>query len=293
MLLRVVGLVMLAAVVVAAVYVWRSHPASGTTMNALKAAEMQAAAGDQAEWDAGLGALSASDPAAFANLIKQITLSTELALARLGFNPGPIDGTLDPQTQEALRRFEQARRLPVTGDPMSFATMRQILGDTTAMDHEPVLLPAFAFTVDTWEAGSVSARGSWRTPEGKADPPEQATSILCERQSRRCVATTAVLTETASGGHSLSMATAQYEIDVWNDREISTRADRDRVQLRLLRSTHSAVEERVDERGATARRELKDGAADYMEQFRIEQRTRAALVALSPETREWLDRSLR
>jgi len=37
------------------------------------------------------------------------------ALMSKGLNPGPMDGTLDSQTQQALRQFQQANRLPVTG----------------------------------------------------------------------------------------------------------------------------------------------------------------------------------
>ena len=43
------------------------------------------------------------------------------ALVNKGLNPGPIDGTLDSQTQQALRQFQQANKLPVTGalDPQT------------------------------------------------------------------------------------------------------------------------------------------------------------------------------
>ena len=37
------------------------------------------------------------------------------ALVNKGLNPGPMDGTLDSQTQQALRQFQQANKLPVTG----------------------------------------------------------------------------------------------------------------------------------------------------------------------------------
>ena len=43
------------------------------------------------------------------------------ALKAKGLNPGPIDGTLDSKTQQALREFQQANKLPVTGtlDPQT------------------------------------------------------------------------------------------------------------------------------------------------------------------------------
>jgi peptidoglycan hydrolase-like protein with peptidoglycan-binding domain len=37
------------------------------------------------------------------------------ALKAKGLNPGPMDGTLDSKTQQALREFQQANKLPVTG----------------------------------------------------------------------------------------------------------------------------------------------------------------------------------
>ncbi|MCL4766198.1 MAG: peptidoglycan-binding protein [Hyphomicrobiaceae bacterium] len=37
-------------------------------------------------------------------------------LARIGLDPGPIDGRWDPQTQQALARFQQHVGLPPTGN---------------------------------------------------------------------------------------------------------------------------------------------------------------------------------
>jgi hypothetical protein len=43
------------------------------------------------------------------------------ALKAKGLNPGPIDGVLDGKTQQALRDFQKANKLPVTGvlDPQT------------------------------------------------------------------------------------------------------------------------------------------------------------------------------
>jgi carboxyl-terminal processing protease len=38
------------------------------------------------------------------------------ALKAKGLTPGPIDGILDGKTQQALRDFQKANKLPVTGD---------------------------------------------------------------------------------------------------------------------------------------------------------------------------------
>jgi peptidoglycan hydrolase-like protein with peptidoglycan-binding domain len=38
------------------------------------------------------------------------------ALKRAGYDPGMIDGQMGPSTREALRRFQEANRLPITGE---------------------------------------------------------------------------------------------------------------------------------------------------------------------------------
>jgi lipoprotein-anchoring transpeptidase ErfK/SrfK len=44
------------------------------------------------------------------------TVELQIALARSGFSPGSIDGTLGSQTQQALAAFQENRGLPVTGE---------------------------------------------------------------------------------------------------------------------------------------------------------------------------------
>lgn len=44
-------------------------------------------------------------------------LEIERLLQRLSFAPGPVDGTLDAATEEAIRQYEAAAGLPVTGEP--------------------------------------------------------------------------------------------------------------------------------------------------------------------------------
>lgn len=59
------------------------------------------------------------------------------ALKAKGLNPGPIDGTLDSKTQQALREFQQANKLPVTGtlDPQTAEKLGVISGRTSAQPH--------------------------------------------------------------------------------------------------------------------------------------------------------------
>lgn len=43
-------------------------------------------------------------------------LRVQIALDSLGFDPGPIDGVLGPRTLDAIRRYQEAARMPVTGE---------------------------------------------------------------------------------------------------------------------------------------------------------------------------------
>jgi peptidoglycan hydrolase-like protein with peptidoglycan-binding domain len=53
-----------------------------------------------------------------------IILSGQRALARLGYSV-KVDGMMGPGTRQAIERFEQDRRLPVTGE-FSGRTMREL-----------------------------------------------------------------------------------------------------------------------------------------------------------------------
>lgn len=46
-----------------------------------------------------------------------LVYDTQVALTRLGYRPGPIDGIYGPGTAEAIRQYQYANRLPVTGRP--------------------------------------------------------------------------------------------------------------------------------------------------------------------------------
>jgi peptidoglycan hydrolase-like protein with peptidoglycan-binding domain len=61
------------------------------------------------------------------------------ALKAKGLNPGPIDGTLDSKTQQALRDFQKANKLPVTG--VLDAQTAEKLGVTTEKGSIPGRAP--------------------------------------------------------------------------------------------------------------------------------------------------------
>jgi Putative peptidoglycan binding domain len=61
------------------------------------------------------------------------------ALKAKGLNPGPIDGTLDIKTQQALRDFQKANKLPVTG--VLDAQTAEKLGVSTGKGSVPERAP--------------------------------------------------------------------------------------------------------------------------------------------------------
>jgi peptidoglycan hydrolase-like protein with peptidoglycan-binding domain len=57
---------------------------------------------------------------------REVLRQAQRQLKALGFNPGSMDGTYGPQTEAALRAYQQAYRLPPTGRPDE-ATLRSLL----------------------------------------------------------------------------------------------------------------------------------------------------------------------
>ena len=56
-----------------------------------------------------------------AEIIKKV----QSALKEKGFDPGPVDGLMGPKTEQALKQFQQANKLQVTGKPDQ-ATMKAL-----------------------------------------------------------------------------------------------------------------------------------------------------------------------
>jgi localization factor PodJL len=45
-----------------------------------------------------------------------LVLEAQRALRDLGYDPGPIDGSVGPRTRAALEKYQATERLPVTGE---------------------------------------------------------------------------------------------------------------------------------------------------------------------------------
>jgi peptidoglycan hydrolase-like protein with peptidoglycan-binding domain len=52
-------------------------------------------------------------------------LQAQERLKAAGFEPGPLDGTLGPQTRDALRRYQKTYQLPATGE-LDAATLKAL-----------------------------------------------------------------------------------------------------------------------------------------------------------------------
>jgi peptidoglycan hydrolase-like protein with peptidoglycan-binding domain len=57
---------------------------------------------------------------------QELMRDVQRQLKGLGFDPGSTDGTFGPQTEAALRAYQQAYRLPQTGR-LDAATLRSLL----------------------------------------------------------------------------------------------------------------------------------------------------------------------
>ena len=73
--------------------------------------------------------LAAERAEAALNMNPLIRSLVEQRLAKLGLNPGPTDGIFDDNTRQAVRRYQQARNLPVTGY-LSQQTLVRLLADS-------------------------------------------------------------------------------------------------------------------------------------------------------------------
>jgi hypothetical protein len=100
-------------------------------------------------------------PAKYAESKLIFTFVTEAMLGRLGYGVGPFDGVLDAKEVEALRAYEKARGIPVTGDPMSFETVESIARDQATPDTSLPSLPSLIVYTDMWDRGYVTAEGTW------------------------------------------------------------------------------------------------------------------------------------
>jgi peptidoglycan hydrolase-like protein with peptidoglycan-binding domain len=78
---------------------------------------------------------TARTPVDFSN--REMIIQAQRQLKALGFNPGDVDGNFGSQTEAALRGYQHAHRLPVTGR-MDEVTMRSLLPERAPSSSAPV-----------------------------------------------------------------------------------------------------------------------------------------------------------
>jgi peptidoglycan hydrolase-like protein with peptidoglycan-binding domain len=68
---------------------------------------------------------------------REVIRAAQRQLKGLGFNPGAVDGNFGSQTAAALRAYQQAYRLPVTGR-LDEATVRSLLPEQVSASPAPI-----------------------------------------------------------------------------------------------------------------------------------------------------------
>jgi hypothetical protein len=149
------------------------------------------------------------------------TFMAELVLAEAGYDPGPFDGVLDERTQTALRAYQKNRGIPVTGDPLSYDTLKQLEKDKEIFDHQVPYLASLFVSTDMWDYGYVSAKGTWTISGEKQGFPEQTSEIECFKDIGKCIAATAILHH--DGTTLLEVQLDIYNIERWDEHEIVTK----------------------------------------------------------------------
>ena len=147
----------------------------------------------------GLLKLEREKPLECENQRRLFTLVTQMLLGRLGYDVGPFDGQVGQRTQTALGLYQQNRGLPVTLDPLSFETNKQISADFAALEQHAVSLPELLISTDAWDEGYVFAEGTWAAPGEDMTWPEQTSKINCIRDLGICLESTATIESSALG----------------------------------------------------------------------------------------------
>jgi peptidoglycan hydrolase-like protein with peptidoglycan-binding domain len=222
-----------------------------------------------------------------------------MLLARLGYQVGPLDAVLDEQTKAAIKAYEKKRGLKVTGDPLSFDTMKQVNIDRSALDYEPVSLPLLYVYTEFWDEGYFAANGTWRLAGEAMGAPEQATTIECRRSEGVCLEATAVVTRWS--GAALGVDLETYKIERWDKHEIVTEPE-DRQCTRYVRRINrltksvSGIRTTISRSGACAGVDageesmtLSDGMEVSNELHRKRRKDFDELMLLTPAARKALE----
>ena len=173
----------------------------------------------------GLEKFKREKPAEYENQRRMFTLVTQMFLGRIGYDVGPFDGQLGQRTRSALGLYQKMRGLPVTLDPLSFETNKQIGADFAALEQHTVVLPELLISTDAWDDGYVFAEGTWAISGQEMVWPEQTSKINCFLDLGICLEATATVESRApgTGEWHLELELHTYQIERWNAVELVTK----------------------------------------------------------------------
>ena len=173
--------------------------------------------------------LKREKPSEYEKQHRILTFVAQTLLGRLGYDVGPFDGVLGDRVRAALRRYQKNRGLPVTGDPLSFETNKQIRVDYEILNQQTVGLPQLLIDVEAWDTGYASAEGTWTIQGEELAWPEQTSKIRCFLKLGICLEATAVIETRVFGPEHLSVELNTYQIERWDDVELATKPRHDTI----------------------------------------------------------------
>lgn len=258
------------------------------------AGELSQQKSEKARWEGELKKLKSENPTEYTKTQTTFTFVAEVLLAELGYGIGPFDGVLDKKMEAALRAYQENRKLPVTGDPLSFETVEQMKKDRDSHNYQPVGLPFLHVFIDLWDAGYVSASGTWIISGEQMGLPEQTSKIDCRRERGICTEATAIVFG-EGGERQLSVDIDIYEIERWDTHEVVTkplqfgctryvrRFNRVQKSVTSIRSTISTEDTCKGIDHTEKYLVLSDGFNVYWELQQKQQKKWRELIQISPE----------
>lgn len=196
---------------------------------------------------AALQALRQSDPPLYRASMTATILMAQAGLNLLGFGPGSYSGRLDAATRAATRRYEAARGLPLTGNPLSATTYLRLQADEERLQRFATPWANRRHFDGTDWSESAEADGPWLSP-GVENPA--AVTVECERDEMQCT-----MAETEYGSHGVAPTLDWFDVATWDGAEIRSKPVDDRCQRTVL------VLNRVEEAVILTRTLLSDDSA--------------------------------
>lgn len=134
-----------------------------------------------------LEATKDAQPAEYQLAKTYYTTFVQMTLGQLGFGTGPFTGINDAVTQGAVRRYEEARGIPITGDPLTPLTFENVTEDEKRLINLAATpQPSLSHFFDgLWGDGYFLAEGPWMM-EGQGSATHDAIDVNCVRQDGNC-----------------------------------------------------------------------------------------------------------